>query len=172
VPATLLLRAVAHPAPQTAAYTILLLAHVACAVVGFGSVLLSGVFAVAASAGPGGPRADAVRRYFAPGVNWAGRVLYGVPVFGFALLAASHGAYGDGDPFVVAGLVLWAVAAGVAEVALWPAERRIQQAVAEDWAHAPSPGGALRRDCRTVVTGAVVLLAVFAVATVLMVGKP
>ena len=26
-----------------------------------------------------------------PGANWAGRVLYGVPVFGFALLADSHG---------------------------------------------------------------------------------
>ena len=171
MPAILVLLAAAHAVPRDAAYALLLLAHVVCAVVGFGSVGLSGVYAVAAVAGPTGPRAEAARRYFAPGVNWAGRALYGVPVFGFALLAASHGAFGDGDGFVIAGLVLWTVAVVVAEAALWPAERRIQQAMAEDWDRAAAAPPFVR-DCRTVVASSVLLVAAFVVATVLMVGKP
>ncbi len=61
-----------------------------------------------------------MRRYFRPGVNWAGRALYGVPVFGFALVAASDGAFDAGDAFVAVGLVLWLVAAVLAEVVVWP----------------------------------------------------
>ena len=53
---------------------------------------------VAASA----PLPEPVRRYFRPGVNWAGRALYGVPVFGFSLIATSNGAFSSGDGFVVA----------------------------------------------------------------------
>ena len=174
VPAPLVHLAAAPAVPRTAAYTLLLLAHVACAVVGFGSVGISGAYAAAAAAGPQGPRADAARRYFAPGFNWAGRVLYGVPVFGFALLAASHGAFGDGDTFVVAGLALWTVAVVVAEAAMWPAERRIQEALAggreETGAEGVTPS--LARDCRIVVVCSVLLVIVFLVATVLMVGKP
>ena len=160
-------------APHTAAYTLLLLGHVGCAVVGFGSVAISAVFAAAVPAGPTGPRAEGVRRYFAPGLNWAGRLLYGVPVLGFALLAASRGAFDDGDAFVVAGLVLWAAAAVVAEAVVWPAERRIQQVVSVRWERTLSDAPhVVARDCRLVTGGAVVLLAVFVVATVLMVGKP
>jgi hypothetical protein len=173
MPATVPLDVVAPAAPHTAAYTLLLLAHVACAVIGFGSVVISAVFAAAVPAGPAGPRAEGVRRYFTPGVNWAGRALYGVPVFGFALLAASHGAFHGGDSFVVAGLVLWAIAAVVAEVAVWPAERRIQQVVSGQWERALTDAPrVVGRDCRVVVGGAAVLLAVLVVATVLMVGKP
>jgi hypothetical protein len=173
MPATVYLDAAAPMAPHSAVYTLLLLAHVACAVVGFGSVAISGVFAASVPAGPCGPRAEAVRRYFTPGVNWAGRALYGVPVFGFALLAASRGAFHGGDRFVVAGLVLWTAAAVVAEAALWPAERRIQQVVSGQWERALADApGALARDCRVVAWCAVGLLAVFVVATVLMVGKP
>ena len=90
---------------------ILLMLHVLCAVVGFGTMVVTGVQAARARRGPSAPGADGVRRYFRPGVNWAGRALYGVPVFGFCLIVASHGAFDAGDGFVVVGLIVWLVAA-------------------------------------------------------------
>ena len=126
-------------------------------------------------AGPGGgpsaPGAEGVRRYFRPGVNWAGRALYGVPVFGFALVAASDGAFGAGDGFVVVGLVVWLAAALVAEVVVWPGERRIQVELTGGWGEAER-ARALDRDCRQVSGAAVVLAVLFVAATVIMIGKP
>ena len=167
-PATVL---AVHPVPTGAGYTLLLLLHVASAVVGFGAVVVSGVQATAAAKGPGGARAEEARRYFRPGVNWAARALYGVPVLGFALLGASRGAFGSGDAFVTGGLGLWLVAAAVAEAVVWPAERRVQEMVSGRWEEAAANGD-LARDCRALTFGSGALAAVFVAATVLMVGKP
>jgi len=157
--------------PTGAVYSILLLLHVGCAVIGFGALVLTGVQAGRAGRGPTSPRADAVRRYFRPGVNWAARALYGVPVFGLAVLSASGGALSAGDGFVVGGLMLWTAAAFVAEGVVWPAERRIQEVVSQRWED-PDTTGTLRRDCRRVVVAAALLAAVFVTATALMVARP
>jgi hypothetical protein len=163
------LPAVVHPVPTGAGYSVVLLLHVACAVVGFGAVVMTGVEAQRARQGPAGPRADGVLRYFRPGVNWAGRALYGVPVFGFVLIAASQGAFSSNDGFVVAGLGLWALATVVAEVVVWPGERRIQEALAAGW---ESSGGPSDADCRRLAGSAALLGAIFVVAFVLMVAQP
>ena len=110
-----------------------LLVHVGAAVLGFGAMVLTGAQARRAGRGPADPAADGVRRYFRPGVNWAARSLYLVPVFGFALLADSGGAFQAGNGFVVWGLFLWLVAVLTAEMVVWPGERRIQQVVSK-WA--------------------------------------
>jgi hypothetical protein len=144
--------------------------HVLCAVVGFGAVGITGIQAARARRGPSAPGAAGVRRYFRPGVNWAGRVLFGVPVFGFCLLAASKGAFRADDGFVVAGLALWAAAAVVAEAVVWPAERRIQEALSRRWDDAADPR--LDRDCRLAARAASVLGIVFVASTVIMIGKP
>lgn len=160
----------AHAVPTDPVYTVLLFLHVASALIGFGAVAVSGVQAAAAAKGPGGHRDDAVRRYFRPGVNVAARALYGVPVFGFALIGASRGSFSANDGFVIAGLGLWAVAVTVAEAVLWPAERRVQEMVADDWP-GTATAGTLARHCRRVVAASGVLVAVFFVALVLMVGR-
>jgi len=157
--------------PTGAGYSILLVLHVAAAVVGFGALLLTGVQAARAARGPSAPGAEGVRRYFRPGINWAGRLLYAVPVLGFVLVADSDRAFTAGDGFVVAGLVLWLVAAGIAEAVVWPAERRIQVLVTERWGD-PDTGVLLARDCRRVVVAATALGVVFLAAVVVMVGKP
>src|SRR5665213_1749835 len=69
--------AVVHSVPIGAGFSVLLLLHVACAIVGFGAVAVTGVEARRAGRPPTGPGADGVRRYFSPGVNWAARALYG-----------------------------------------------------------------------------------------------
>jgi hypothetical protein len=55
----------------------------------------------------------------------------------------------------------------VAEMALWPEERRIQAAVAD-----PSVGAGLRTRCLRVEATASMLSAVLIAATVVMVAKP
>jgi hypothetical protein len=168
--------AVVHAVPMGVGYSVLLLLHVACAVVGFGAVAVTGVQARRARRGPGDPGAEGVRRYFRPGVNWAARALYGVPVFGFGLISASDGAFSSGDGFVVAGLGLWALATVVAEVVLWPGERRIQAVVSSGWVSAGAvPSGSGRDfdlECRRVSAAAGVLSGVFLVAFVVMIAKP
>jgi hypothetical protein len=169
--------------PTGVLYSTLLLLHVLCAVVGFGTMVVTGAQAARARRGPFAPGAEGVRRYFRPGVNWAGRALYGVPVFGFGLMAASGGAFEAGDGFVVAGLLIWLGATVLAEAVVWPGERRIQVELTERWsdpdsstasapASATAVARALERDCRQVAAAAVVLGVFFVAATVIMVGKP
>ena len=121
-----------HHQPDGAAFDVVLLLHVGCVVVGLVTTLTA-----AATAGrlrrllrSPAPLPETLRRYFRPGVNWAGRFVYGIPVFGFALLAMSQGAYALGDGWVLAGLAIFAAVALLAEGVLWPAERRLQAAVA------------------------------------------
>lgn len=158
-------------APTGPAYSVLLLLHVAAAVIGFGALAVTGIQAARLRTGWGGAGSPSVRRYFRPGVNWPGRALYAVPVFGFSLLADSGGAFGAGDGWVEAGLVLWLVAAGVAEIVVWPGERRIQRLVTEQ-PDDPGTARSLDRECRRVLAGAGLLTGVFLAATVIMVAKP
>lgn len=160
-----------HEAPTGALYSVLLLLHVAAAVVGFGALAVTGLQAARARRGPAQPGAGSLRRYFRPGINWPGRALYAVPVLGFALVADSRGAFDSGDTFVVVGLVLWATATAVAETVLWPAERRIQEMVTKRWAD-DATRRPLERDCSLVAVTAAALTGVFVVAFVVMVGKP
>ena len=160
-----------HAVPQGPAYSLLLILHVAAALVGFGAVAITGVQAARVRRGPAQPGAAGLRRYFRPGVNWAGRTLYAVPVLGFALVADSSGNFDAGDAWVVAGLALWLAAATVAETVVWPGERRIQLLLSTRWddvAVAPT----LDRECRRVAGASAAVIGVFVAAVIIMVGKP
>ena len=157
--------------PTGALYSTLVVTHVLSAVVGFGAVVLTGVQAKRAQRGPSVAGADGVRRYFRPGPNWAGRVVYAVPVLGFASIAASHGAWSADDAFVLFGLALWLVAALLAELVVWPAERRIQLLVSSGWDDAWR-AGRLARDCLRASSVAWVVAAIFVSAVVVMVARP
>jgi uncharacterized membrane protein len=162
-----------HNQPSGAAYDVVLLLHVACVVVGVVTIATAAATArrldrLARSAAP---LPEPVRRYFRPGVNWAGRTIYGIPVFGFVLLGMSHGAYAVTDGWVLSGLVLFVVVALLAEGVLWPAERRLQQIVS-----AAGTPAALSRSVTAdaarmerAASGALVLLIG---ATVLMIAQP
>jgi hypothetical protein len=171
---------------NSAAYDLVLLAHVLSALVAMVALVVAGGFALAlrGALGRGGPLPVAVVRYFRPGVNWVGRVLFLVPVLGVALIAMSGGQWGYSDGWVTIGLGLWVVVALVAEGVLWPTERRLQEVVATREAtvgtatvapggtHGQEPLGDPAGLClRSGVLGiglAVVLVAV----AVLMVAKP
>ncbi len=159
------LPAVAGPPSHSAAYDIVLLAHVLSALVGFGAVVVSGAFAVVLARS--GPESEAVHRYYRPGVNWAGRVLFLVPVFGAILVLISKGAWSFSDRWVAIGLVLWVVVAFGAEMALWPAERKLQVAVGTR-----APIEAVRSLCTVVAAMAAGGFVVLVAASVIMVAKP
>ena len=117
---------------NSAAYDLVLLAHVLSAVVAMVAVVVAGGFALTLRAAlrQDGPLPVAVVRYFRTGVNWVGRVLFLVPVLGVVLIAMSEGQWGYSDGWVTIGLGVWVVVAMIAEGVLWPAERRLQEVVA------------------------------------------
>jgi hypothetical protein len=150
---------------RNAGYDIVLLAHVLSALVGFGAVVVAGAFALVLSRF--GPGSEAVRRYYRPGVNWAGRVLFLVPILGVVLVLMSHGQWSFSDGWIMGGLGLWALAAVGAEMALWPAERQLQQAVSE-----AAPAESVRPRCRAVTLMAALGFVILVTGSVIMVAKP
>jgi uncharacterized membrane protein len=164
-----------HPQPSGAAFDVVLLAHVGCVVAGIVTTATAAATAVRLRrlAGSGTPLPETLSRYFRPGVNWAGRTVWGIPVFGFALVAMSQDAYAVTDGWVLAGLVLFVVLALVAEGVLWPAERRVQAALADG---SDAHGTACRSNAvvaaTTMVRSAGVVLVLLAVGTVVMIAQP
>jgi uncharacterized membrane protein len=142
----------------------LVVLHVLSAVVGFGAIFLTGIYA-----GVARRRAnDAAHRYFRPGPNWAARAMYVVPVLGVVLVETSRGADRFAQLWVWVSIVLWVLATALAQAVVWPGEDRIQRLLAESGAHEPE----LDRACRRVERAAVAIDVVFVATVVLMVAQP
>jgi hypothetical protein len=168
-----------HHQPAGAAFDIVLLLHVGCVVVGIVTTATAAATAsrlrrlLEASL----PLPEPLRRYFRPGTNWAGRTIYGIPVFGLALIAMSQGAYALGQGWVLGGLAIFAILAYLGEGVLWPAEQRLQAALAEkshggDEAGGGDPGEIVARHATVVSRAAAVALVLLVAGTVLMIAQP
>jgi hypothetical protein len=161
-----------HHQPDGPAFDVVLILHVGCVVVGLTTTVASALTAARLRTllRTATPLPDAVRRYFRPGVDWAGRSIYGIPIFGFALLGLSHGAYGLRDGWVVGGLAIFVGVVLLAEGALWPAERRLQVSLAAvDDAEAEE---SVRRDATAMMVAAMVTLALLVAGSALMLVQP
>jgi hypothetical protein len=162
-----------HHQPDGAAFDIVLLLHVGCVVVGLVTTATAAATATRLRRlleSPV-PLPESLRRYFRPGINWAGRTVYGIPVFGFALLALSRGAYALGQGWVLGGLALFAGVALVGEGVMWPAERRLQVALTST--DVPPPvEGSLDHDAAAMSRAATAALVLLVAGTVLMVAQP
>lgn len=165
--------------PSGAAFDVVLLLHAGCAVVGLVTTLAATAAAgrLEHSVSSSVRMSEALRRYFRPGFNWAGRVVYGIPVFGFLLVAMSRGTYALDEGWVLAGLALFVGVALLGEGALWPAERRLQRAVTAAGAADAAQGcvrdaAAVRRDARTMQRAGGAVLVLLVAGTVLMVAQP
>ena len=165
-----------HRQPDGAAFDIVLLLHVGCVVAGLVTTTTAAATATRLRrlARVSAPVPEALRRYFRPGVNWAGRTVYGIPVFGFSLLATSQGAYALEDGWVLAGLALFAALALLAEGVMWPAERRLQAALlAAGTTTGPLPGAeAVVGDATSMGRAAGAALVLLIVAVVVMIAQP
>lgn len=164
------------PLPSGPAYTVVLICHVAAVLTGMATIVAGAVAAAGLVTARDGPLRPSVRSYFSPGANWAGRVLYLVPVFGVALLAMSGGAYRLGSTWVLAGIGLWAAGMALAEGVLWPAERRVRRALAVEAAGGgngpPSVLPAAVQAARVVCVSSAAVLGILVAAMVVMVAKP
>ena len=161
-----------HQPPDGPAFDIVLILHVGCVVAGLATVATSGVLAARLRRllSDSAPLPELVVRYFRPGVNWAGRSVYGIPLFGFLLLALSHGAYSLRDGWVTAGLGIFVFMVLVTEGMLWPAERRLQGSLLTLSAGARAEDSL--RDARVVSLSATVTVVLLLVGSVLMVAQP
>ena len=163
-----------HHQPDGAAFDVVLLLHVGCVVVGLVTAATAGATATRLRRLLGSPLPlpEPLRRYFRPGVNWAGRTVYGIPVFGFALVAMSQGAYALGDGWVLGGLALFAAIALLGEGVLWPTERRLQLALIPTDAVAHPADEFLARDAATMARAALAVLVLLVAGIVLMLAQP
>ena len=169
--------------PQGAAFDIVLLFHVGSVAVGLASMLAGAATAARLQRALSRPARvpGTVLRYFRPGVNWAARTVYAIPVSGAALLAMSQGAYTWRDGWVMAGLGAFVAVALLAEIVLWPVERRLQSALAAHTADTadtadPAPGGRweapARREARLMVRSSSLALLLILAGSALMVAQP
>jgi hypothetical protein len=163
-----------HHQPDGPAFDVVLILHVGCVVVGLTTTVASALTAARLRTllRTATPFPDAVRRYFRPGVNWAGRTIYGIPIFGFLLLALGHGAYALREGWIMGGLTILVGVVLIAEGVLWPAERRLQVSlVAVSEGGAPAEESA-RRDARAMEWAAAVTLVLLVLGSALMVAQP
>jgi len=157
-------------------YSILLLLHVACALVGFGALAMTG----SRPGGPvGGPRDKGPRG--SGGSSVPGSLGRPCPVRGAGLRLRPHlderWGFSAGDGFVIAGLGLWSLATVVAEVVVWPGEASYPGGRCRpsgcSTAVSTKSDGRFESDCRRVGRlSAALLSGVFITAVILMVAQP
>lgn len=157
--------AAAQSGPATI-FDVLVALHVASAVIGFGSVAISGVYGGMArrlGSGEGGRAGpvEEVARYFRSR-GWPELLILAVPVFGAAALGFRPDGSDFGAFWVDAGFVIWLVAAGLLLAVVRPAEDRIRAARAGDTAAAG----------RALMWAAAGCNVLFVVALALMVTQP
>jgi uncharacterized membrane protein len=149
-------------------YKIVLVLHILAAIVGFGSVMLNGVYASEARKRPGaegGAIAEANYR-----VSWkiAMWFIYAIPVLGLALVGMSDKAWKFSQTWVWLSLVLWFAVVGVAHGVHRPNVRRLDELI-----KSPNPDVAeLERRERLAATMGAVMSVLVVAALVLMVFKP
>ncbi|MBO0747320.1 MAG: DUF2269 family protein [Acidimicrobiaceae bacterium] len=127
------------------AYDVFVALHVTAAVVGFGSVALSGVYGGNARRLEQESAAEEMRRYF----RTPGRLelaVLAVPVFGAVAVAVGPGGQAFGQVWVSLGLVLWVAAAALLLGIVRPAEAVLRRAsLAAERPRLPGPPGGSER---------------------------
>ena len=170
----------------SSAYKFVLLLHILAVIVGFGSVVLNGLYASRAKRALGTPAGSALAEANAA-VTWkvAEYVIYSVFIFGFILVFLSGKVggkyfYGFQKPWVGAAMGLYIVGLAIAHAVLRPADKKMR-AIASSLSGSgeggsPADGPALSAQYDTLYTRAAaaggVLNVIIAVIVYLMVFKP
>ena len=124
----------------SAIFKVFLVAHVLCAIVGLGAVMLNGIYAAQGQKRPGPPGRAISEANFAVS-NVAEKFIYLIPVFGILLVLTSHGALHFGDTFVWLALALFIAALGVSHSVLIPGHKKINGLLLEMEQGPPPAGG-------------------------------
>ncbi|MEY4175880.1 MAG: putative integral rane protein [Actinomycetota bacterium] len=121
-------------------YRIVLLLHIIAAIVGFGGVVLNGLYAAQSQQRPG-PSGRAVSEANYSVAMVAEKFVYAVPVLGIALVLLSDGAFSFGTTWVWLSLVLYVLALGLSHSVMIPGHRRLNALLLEMEQQAPPAGG-------------------------------
>ena len=103
-------------------YRVVLLLHVAAAIVGFGGLIANGVLNARAFNGPA-TEGGIILAAGATLSKLADYALYAILPLGIVLIAVSDDAFGFGDPWVSASFVVWFAVVGVTHGLIRPAVR-------------------------------------------------
>lgn len=122
-------------------YNFVLLLHLVAAVIGFGGVLLNGVYGAQAKK-RGGVEALAISEanYFVS-TRIAEIAIYLVPLFGFGLIGLSDSGWSFSQTWIVLSLVLYVIGLANARVVLVPTQARMIELLRELTSGPPPSGG-------------------------------
>lgn len=161
------------------AYNVVLLLHFLAAIVGFGGVLLNGVYAAKAQALPPDRALAVMETNTFVSTKVAQKAIYTVPLFGIALVEMSEDAFEWSQTWVWLSLVLYVVAIGVSHGVMGPAVREMLALQAEVAAAGPTAAGgpppqAARMEAlgKKIAPTSMVLDLALVVIIVLMIWKP
>lgn len=111
----------------SAIYQIILLLHIAAAIVGFGGVIAHGAYNAKAFASSAGDAAVLFRTTQAV-TNLAHYAIYALFVLGIILVSLSEGDISFADPWISASFVVWIALVGVAHGLVRPAVAAMREA--------------------------------------------
>lgn len=151
------------------AFTVLVVLHVAAAVIGFATVAIEGVYGASWRRWQTDTLTEETKRFFRSELPTI-HALWVVPVLGIAALSVKGGDVLS-QAWAVTALLLWAAAAVSTAVAVRPAQRSLQAELAGLDAGAEVPASAVAT-ARRLSRGAAVCDVVFVTAFVLMIFRP
>jgi len=156
----------------SAIYQIVLLLHIAAAIVGFGGVIAHSAYNAKAFAGTASD-ARVILRTTQTVTNLAHYAIYGVFVLGIVLVAVSEGEVSFGEVWISASFVVWFALVGVAHGLVKPTVKSLlerAEALAPDEKMTTDPGVVAQAKKLALGEGLTQLLLVVALA--LMIWKP
>lgn len=111
---------------DSAIYNIVLLLHIATAIVGFGGLIAHSAYNARAFASPAGEAAILFKNTRAI-TNISNYALYALFVLGIVLISLSDGTYGMGEAWVSASFVVWFFVLGAAHGLVKPTMVKMQE---------------------------------------------
>jgi uncharacterized membrane protein len=150
------------------AYKIVLVLHILATILGFGSVMLNGVYASEIRKRPGPEGSAIADANYKVSFGVAMWFIYAIPVLGLALVGMSDKAWKFGQTWVWLSLVLWFALVGVVHGVHRPNVRQLDELVRSGSADAAE----MERRSRLAATIGTVLSLMVVATLVLMVFKP
>jgi uncharacterized membrane protein len=150
------------------AYKIVLVLHILAAIVGFGSVMLNGVYASEVKRRPGPEGAAIADANYKVSFGVAMWFIYAIPILGLALVGMSDKAWKFSQTWVWLALLLWFVLVGLVHGVHRPNVRQLDALVRSGSADVAE----LERRGRLAATMGMVLSLLVVAMLVLMVFKP
>ena len=157
---------------ESVLYRVVLLLHIAAAIVGFGGMIINGAYHARAFRGPAGD-SGVLLGATRDAAKLAEYAVYALLPLGIVLIAISDDTFGFGDPWVSASFVVWFALVGATHGAIRPAVATMAERAAALGADAPldaDPEAMAASRKLMIGEGASQLL--LAVALFLMIWKP